>query len=436
MNKNFIIIIGIILLAAGGYFAYTKMNSSSSAVTYQTTTAAKGSVVSTISASGSIAGGNNTTIYTSASGLVTKVFVKNGDTVKQGQKLATIQLDQDGQQKQASAWASYLNTVLSEKNAEQNKLALTASVDSSNQSVMNAQNSVNAMNDNINNGTGNPSTHQSYKDLEKNSITSSLTIAQENYTIAQDKLANADQSISAAKSQVSAAWYAYQQSSNTITAPSSGTLTSFTLTPGISVANLNNTSTTNSSNAVQSVGIIVNPNNQVTASVNLTEIDVVKARPGLKATITMDAFPGKTFTGQILAINTNGSVTSGVTNYPTIIVFDSGLANMYPNMSVTANIIIDSRDDVVTVPTSAIKTNAVTGVSTVQILKNNQPSTVAVTTGLTDGTNTEITSGVSENDVVITSTTSKTTTAKSSTTTSGSVFGGSGVRVGGGFRGN
>ena len=430
MNKKTLIIIGIIITAAGGYFAYTKINTSSSAVTYQTTTATKGSIVSTISASGSIAGGNNTTIYTNASGLVTNVYVKNGDNVVQGQKLATISLDQSAKQQQASAWATYQNAVLSEKNAEISKSSLVATVDSSNQNVMNAQNAINNMNDNINNGT------KSYNTLDKDNLTSSLTIAQENYTIAQDKLANADQSISAAKSQMSAAWYAYQQSSATITAPASGILTSFTLTPGISVNNLTNTSSTNSNtNATQSVGIIVNPKNQVTASVNLTEIDVVKAKPGLKATITMDAFPTQTFTGEILAINTNGTVSSGVTNYPTIIVFDSGLSNMYPNMSVTANIIVDSHDDVITVPTSAIKTS--NSVSTVQLLQDGKPVTVTVQTGLTDGTNTEITSGVSENDVVITSTVSKASTTRTSTTTSGSVFGGSGVRVGGGaFRGN
>lgn len=422
MNKKNLIIIGIIIAASLGYFAYTKITATSTKVQYQTATAVKSSVISTISASGSIAGGNNTTIYTNASGLVTKVYVKNGDSVVQGQKLASISLDQSAKQQQASAWATYLSATISEKNAENNKLSLVSSVDSANQSLMNSQNSVNVMNDNINNNK------KSYTDLEKNSTTSTQTIAQENLAIAQNKLATADDSISAAKSQVSAAWYAYQQSSATITAPASGILTSFTLTPGISVNNLTNTSSTSSNtNATQSVGIIVNPKNQVTATVNLTEIDVVKAKPGQKATITMDAFSDKTFTGQILAINTNGSVSSGVSSYPTIIVFDSGLTNMYPNMSVTAKIIVDSRDEVINIPSSAIKSS--NGQSTVQILKNNLPSTVTVETGLTDGTNTEIISGISENDVVITSTTSS---SKTSTTTSGSssgsVFGGSNLR--------
>jgi len=196
----------------------------------------------------------------------------------------------------------------------------------------------------------------------------------------------------------------------------------------MSVANLSSSSTSNSSSdATQSVGIITNPKNQITASVSLTEIDVIKVKAGQKVSLTMDAFADKTFTGQVLAVNTNGQTTSGVTSYPTIIVFDTSLPNMYPNMSVSANIILDSKSDVLLIPSSAIQTS--NGVSTVKVMKDNQVSEVTVETGLSDTTQTEITSGLSEGDTVVTSSSTAKTTTTSTTTKS--VFSGSGM--GGGF---
>jgi multidrug efflux pump subunit AcrA (membrane-fusion protein) len=140
----------------------------------------------------------------------------------------------------------------------------------------------------------------------------------------------------------------------------------------------------------------------------------------------MDAFADKTFTGQVLAINTNGQSSSGVTSYPTIIVFDNSLPNMYPNMSISANIIIDSKTDVLTVPSSSIKTT--NGESIVSVMKDNKISSVVVETGLSDATNTEIISGLNEGDTVVTSTSTAKTT---NTSTTKSVFSGNGM--GGGF---
>ena len=401
-----ILLIGLI------YFVFTKINSSkNSTPQYKTSQVTKSNIISTISASGSISSGNNTNIYTSASGLVTKVYVKNGDTVKQGQKIAEISLDQDGQKKQTSAWASYLNTKNSLASAEQNKLTLQNQLESAKLAFDKSKDAVDKIND------------FSKTDLQKADINTTFSTSQRSLLVAEQKYATADTAISVAKAQLSSAWYAYQQTSATITAPANGVLSNFALTEGMSVANLSSSSSSNSnSEATQSVGIITNPKNQTTASVSLTEIDVVKVKADQKVTITMDAFPDKTFTGKVLAINTNGQSTSGVTSYPTIIVFDNTVSNRNPNMSVSANIIIDSKTDILTIPSSAIKTS--NGQSVVQVKKDNQITQVEVETGISDSTNTEIISGLNEGDIVITSTsTTKTTT----NTTTKSIFSGSGI---------
>jgi len=402
-----------ILLVGLTWFTISKINSQKNqAFTYKTSTAQIGNIISTISASGSITTGGNTSIYTSSSGQVSKVYVKNGDTVRQGQKIAEIQLDLDGQKKQTTAWASYLTAKNNLATAQQNKLTLQNQLDSAQLAYDTAQDAVNKIND------------YTKSDLQKQTINSNLTTSQRSLIVAKEKSNLADSAINIAKFQLSSAWYTYQQASSTIYAPANGILSNFALTAGMSVANLSSNTTSNSTtDATQSVGIITNPKNKITVSVTLTEIDVVNVKPGQKVTLTMDAFPDKTFTGQVLAINTNGQSSSGVTSYPTVIVFDNSLDNIYPNMSVSANIIIDSKSDVLIIPSTAIKTN--NGQSIVQVQKDGHISDVVVETGISDTTNTEIISGLSLGDTIIVSSSTKTSasTTKSSNT---SVFGGSG----------
>jgi macrolide-specific efflux system membrane fusion protein len=88
-------------------------------------------------------------------------------------------------------------------------------------------------------------------------------------------------------------------------------------------------------------------------------------------------------------------------------------------MAVNAEIIIASVDDAVLIPSSSNQTK--NGESTVRVLRNKVVETVTVVTGLSSDTQTAITSGINEGDLVITSTTTGTT--KSSTNSSGSVFG-------------
>jgi len=411
------IILPIIIIGLGWFIISKIASSKNQEPTYKTSQVETGNIISTISTTGSITSGNNTSIYTSASGEVVSVFVKNGDTVKQGQKIAQIKLDQDGQKKQTSAWASYLSAKNSVTSSQQNKLTLENSVETAKRTLAAAQDAVNKIND------------YTKSDLEKDNINSDLVVAKRAYDIALQKFNSANSTIAVSQSQLSSTWYTYQQSSATIYAPANGVLSNFALTKGMSVANLSSDSSSSTNNTTQSVGIITNPNNKITASVSLTEIDVTKVTPGQKVTLTLDAFPDLTFTGEVLAINTNGQSTSGVTSYPTIIVFDTSLPNMYPNMSVTASILIDSKQDVLIIPTSAIQT--IEGVSSVKIMKDNQISEVTVETGLSDDTNIEIISGLSVGDTVITSTS---TTQTTTSTTNKSVFSGSGFGGMGGRR--
>lgn len=224
------------------------------------------------------------------------------------------------------------------------------------------------------------------------------------YQTAQFNVNNFDNQLKLAERQVATAWANYQKVSSTIYAPISGTISGLSIAPGMVIGG-------GSSEAkVANITTKSTP----TVTVNLTEVDIPKVEIGDKATITLDALTDKTYTGKVLSIDKSGSVSSGVVNYPVTIQLDTTDDLIYPNMSATTNIITSVKNDVVLVASTAIKKS--NDVSTVQIMKEGQPISVEVEVGESNGTQTEIVSGVNEGDVVVTSTVSTTKSSASSTT--------------------
>jgi RND family efflux transporter MFP subunit len=150
------------------------------------------------------------------------------------------------------------------------------------------------------------------------------------------------------------------------------------------------------------------------ADISLNEIDVSKVQVGQKATLTFDAINGLTATGEVTEVGLLGTVSQGVVNYTVKINLDNPDPRIKSGMSVTASIVTDSVQSVISVPTSAIKTQR--DGSYVEILDNVQtnsrgpvtsatpPRLVKVTLGLSNDDSTQITSGLNEGDKYVVST--------------------------------
>lgn len=148
-----------------------------------------------------------------------------------------------------------------------------------------------------------------------------------------------------------------------------------------------------------------------------------KVKVGNKVTITLSAFSDKTYTGKIVAIDTTGTVSSGVVSYPVTITLDSGAPDIFANMSATANILTDFKEGVLIVPNGAIITQ--NNETFVRTLKDNVLTNIPVVTGLTSDTETEVISGIDEGQSVVTAITTTSTTKTTTSTTS--IFGGLGT---------
>lgn len=383
-----------------GFGVYSLFFTKKSTVSYTTEKAVKDTLINSISASGTITAGNNTSLTTKISGIVSQVYVTNGDKVVKGQKIADVVLDDYAKARQTSAWVAYLKANEDYQQALADKSSSDISMWNARQTVLDAQTAL----DNMNSDGTNPKTHAAYTDGEKMVITKTLDQTRLSFTVAESKFRDADSRIVDAAANSVAALRDYQQNSSSIVSPADGTISDLVLASGLMVNASSTTNTTNGSTIVnaQTIGKISNSTGQLIASVPVTEIDVPNVKANQKVTLTLDAFPDKSFTGKVLAVNTSGSVSSGVTSYPVTILMDPVTIDIYPNMAVTANIITNIKTDTLLVPSTAVQ-NSSTG-SYVQVIKDGKPVDVTVTTGLSNDTQTEITSGLSEGDDVVTAT--------------------------------
>ncbi len=135
-------------------------------------------------------------------------------------------------------------------------------------------------------------------------------------------------------------------SNYTLTAPFDGVMASVSVDIGSSAVMA-------SANSSAALGTIVT--DKKLAQITLNETDIVKVHLGQKASVTFDAIDGLAIEGTVVEINTLGTVTSGVVTYKVKVAFGSDDARILPNMSVSVDILTDSKDNVLYVPNQAVK---------------------------------------------------------------------------------
>lgn len=401
--------------------------------TYQTAQVTRGPIIQTVSESGNIASGSQAGVGSPTTGIVDQIYVKDGDTVSKGDNLFKVKSIATAQEI-ASAYAAYMNAVNTYNTAVSTKLAAQATLEKDRAAVLDAQDAVDQMNANLGASKDNPATHNGYNQNEINSINSALTSSRETFSSDEQKYLKADQAIAAAAASENSTNLAYQATQDSVvTAPFDGTVANIAVKEGDEITasggNLSsnissNNSTTSTTNAVLYLGNFTRPYVKVQA----TEVDVPKIKAGQKVTITLDAFPGKTFVGNVDQVDTSGTISSGVVSYNVFVSFVAPTSDIRPGMSATVTIETARNDDTLSVPTSAVQN--INGQTYVRILQNGNVSAVPVETGLTSDTDTEITSGLSEGQTVVTSIFSGTGSSGSSP------FGGGFRGFGGGGGGN
>jgi multidrug efflux pump subunit AcrA (membrane-fusion protein) len=408
-------IILLIVVIGLGWLTFSKLVSSKkNQVQYQTAKVEKGTLIVSVTGSGQVSTANNGTISTLATGVVSKLYVKDGDEVKTGDKIAEIDLDLKGQQNVASAWSSYQSAKNNLESAKTSLYILQSDMFTQWKKFYDT-----ATNSTYQNSDGTPN--------ETNRTLADFHILNDNWLAAEAKYKNQQNVVAQAQTALNSAWLSYQQTSPTIYASISGIISGLSLQVGSVIVE-----STNTVNSAQSTTKIANIKTKALSmvSVNLTEIDIPKVKIGNKATIKFDALIDKTFTGKVVSIDTAGTVSSGVTTYPTVIRLDTESNSILPNMAASAGIITETKDNVLLVPLAAVQKQS-DGSSFVRVMKNGKPVETAVEVELSSSSQVEIISGLSEGDTIITNTVSSNGTSQQRGSQTQSPFGGFG---GGAFR--
>ena len=370
-----IIIIGSIIIAVGA-IGYLVLSPSPIKYTYITQSVQQGTLINDVTGTGNVEYSQSAAVNSQVSGTVSTIDVSQGQTVSAGETLYNIKNNSLSSQAD-KLYATYLQD---KQTLSNNEVTLTQD-----------QNNLNNINATVS-ADQQPSASPSQQQALGNEL--------EQQTVATQQLNTDRLAISANQANEYADWQAYSNQLATIaesnvTAPISGIVANINVSPGQYLSgSAGSTAATNNPEM-----LIVNPASLV-INLTLNEVDAAKVQTGQNVQLSFNAINGLNLTGSVTSINPIGTISQGVVTYNVIVTPDILNSELKSGMSVTANITTEVENNVISVPSSAIKTNS--SGEYVQILQNNKPINVNVQTGIVTNNGTAITSGLKAGEQIIT----------------------------------
>lgn len=343
-------------------------------VNFKTEKVAKVNILNSVTATGTIEPVNEVTVGTQVSGIVSKLYVDYNSVVKKGQVIA--ELDKSNLMSQLNTAKSQLSQAQASLRSAQSDLAYQKA--NFNRYKALYQKGLISAND--------------YENARLSYQTSLQTVASR-----KDQVVAAQEEVSRAQTNLSYA---------TITSPIDGIVVSKSVEEGQTVnANM---STPDLFTIAQDL-----TNMQVVADVD--EADIGDVKKGERVTFTVDAYPDDTFEGTVTQVRLEATTTNNVVTYQVVISAPNADLKLKPGL--TANVVIYTQESngVLSVPSKALRytsTKETVGGRKIQDVSNakNKVWTLEgntlvahrVSIGMTDGTHTQVLSGIREGQQVIT----------------------------------
>lgn len=329
-------------------------------ITFDTAAVAPANIMNSITATGTIEPVTSVTVGTQVSGIVSKLFVDYNSVVKKGQVIA--ELDK--------------TNLMSQLNTAKTQLATA-------QSQLNYQ-------------TAN---YKRYKTLFEKGLVAAddFDNAKLSYTQAKEQVVSAKEEVQRAQTNLGYA---------TITSPIDGVVLSKSVEEGQTVAA--SFSTPELFTIAQDL-----TNMQVVADVD--EADIGDVKEGERVTFTVDAYPDDTFEGEVKQVRQEATTTNNVVTYEVVISAPNADLKLKPGLTANVTIYTTERKGVLSVPSKALRftpqketvgkmkiVDVANAKNKVWTIEGNSIVAHKVNIGMTDGTNTQIVSGIAEGTKVIT----------------------------------
>ena len=131
-----------------------------------------------------------------------------------------------------------------------------------------------------------------------------------------------------------------------IVSPVDGTVVSRNVTMGQTVA---------ASFQTPTLFLIATDLTKMQVDTNVSESDIGGIKDGNKAIFTVDAFPKRTFEGAVTQVRQSPQTVQNVVTYDVVVSVDNSDLALKPGMTAATRIVIDQRDDVLRVPSQALR---------------------------------------------------------------------------------
>jgi HlyD family secretion protein len=404
--KKILFTVAPLLLAGGAGFAYWRLGENAKEIPFVTVPVQRGSITQVVASTGTLQAVVTVQVGSQVSGTIEKLFANFNSKVKAGEVVA--QLNQD--KYKAAVDQARANLIAAQSNLAKGKV-----------SVEDASRTL-----------------QRTRELRKRDLTaqSDLDAAQVAYDAAVAQL-------EVNKAQVAQAQAAVNQVSvdlnNTvIRSPVDGMVISRNVDVGQTVA---------ASLQAPTLFTIANDLSKMEVHSNVDEADVGNVWEGQEVTFTVDAFPARRFRGKVYQVRHAPVNVQGVVTYNAVARIDNKEFLLKPGMTANVQFLVSRQEDVLTIPNMAMRfkppdqkdeaedilrqersrvakpvgtrrTSRAAGAgggaggargnrrATVYLLKDNRAQPVEVQLGITDGSRTEVRSGLNENDPLIIATSS------------------------------
>lgn len=364
---------------------------------FRTAKVTKGSLSASVTATGTLSAVTTVAVGTQVSGTIKEMYVDYNSPVKNGQLIALI----DPETFQAQVNQARANLNLARANLRKSEVALEDA----------------------------ERNFRRYKTLIEKEL-----IAKSEFDTSQTNLDTAKAQVEASKAQVLQSEAALKVAEinlahTRIISPVDGVVISRSVDAGQTVAASFQTPTLFS---------IAKDLTKMQVVSSIVEADIGMVKKGQLVEFTVDAYRESVFKGKVSEVRIAPITVQNVVTYEVIILVDNLEHKLKPGMTANVSIIVDSRDDVIKIPNSALRfkmpettqqkdkqpqpqREQKRGVGTsVWIIKNDKPQKVAIKTGISDGQFTEVISGeIKEGDEVIIEAMTKSSPAQRQQTTVG-----------------
>lgn len=357
MSKIWYIVIALIAIAIGIWFFSNKKEEQH--VDFITEKVAPRTLESTVTATGTIEPVTSVTVGTQVSGIIDKLYVDYNSIVKKGQVIA--ELDKTNLNSQ-------LNTAKANLASAQSKLAYELA------------------------------NYNRYHTLYKKGLVSAddYENALLAYNQAKATLKTSKESVAQAQTNLSYA---------TITSPVDGIVLSKSVEEGQTVA---------ASFSTPELFTIAQDLTKMRVIANVDEADIGNVKQGDKVRFTVDAFPDDTFHGSVTQVRQEATTTNNVVTYEVVISAENNDLKLKPGLTANVTISTSEKVGVLSVPNKALRYTPtketvgnkkiidVNAKNKVWVVEGNTIKAYKVNIGETDGTHTQIISGISQGKNVIT----------------------------------